>query len=62
MQIAEEWQLPPFRLGMCTAEDTTRRVSKLGAHRANPGRASRWRAKARPQAQSRPLKAAPPGR
>ncbi len=21
MQIAEEWQLPPFRLGMCTAEE-----------------------------------------
>ncbi len=44
------------------------RVLKLGthgahgAHRANPARASRWRAKARPQAQSRPLKAAPPGR
>ncbi len=38
MQIAEKWQLPPFRLGMCTA----RRVSKLGthgAHRANPARA-----------------------
>ncbi len=21
MQIAEKWQLPPFRLGMCTAEE-----------------------------------------
>ncbi len=63
MQIAEKWQLPPFELGMRTDEETLveLRSSTRGAHRVNPARAFRWRAKTRPRAQSRPLKAAPPG-
>ncbi len=64
MQIAEKWQLPPFKLGMRADEEAIveLRSSRLAGPRANPAQAFRWRAKARPRAQSRPLKAAPPGR
>ncbi len=30
MQIAEKWQLPPFRLGMCTAEEPFRSSGLIG--------------------------------
>ncbi len=39
-----------------------RRARLAGLVRSNPARASQWRAKARPQAQNRPVKAAPPDR
>ncbi len=59
MQITEKRQLPPFRFGIWAAKEP---LVEFRRKSANPARASQWRVKARPRAQSRPLKAAPPGR
>ncbi len=63
MQITEKRQLPPLILEFTPLRN--RRVSKSesrGARRPIHARASQRRAKARPRAQNRPVKAAPPDR
>ncbi len=65
MQIAEKWQLPPFKLGMRADEEaivelrSSRLAGLIGPIQRKLFGGAR---KARPRAQSRPLKAAPPGR
>ncbi len=64
IQITEKQQLPPLILEFTLLRNRSSSFEERDSRgsSSNPARASQWRAKARPRAQNRPVKAAPPDR